>query len=136
MAGKTPGRAEGENGKEPERKLSAIDRAVLAAIGDGRIVGLPDDPARERFPQLWEWLTLTEAGRDYVMQPAVVTVQLGPEGVLVTMTHRDLRRTVSVACKHLEEAYQALQTALDSPNPPMRSWGKDDPHLRKRRPKG
>lgn len=120
---------------EPQRRLSALDRAVMAAIGDGRKVGREDDPAKERYPDLWEWLTKTEGGRDYIMQPAVISIQLGPEGVLASLTHRDLRVTCGVACLHLGDVLAALQAALTCENPPLRSWGKDEPRLRKRKPK-
>jgi len=122
-------------GKPGERKLSALDRAILQAIGDGVRVGLEDDPARETMPNLWEWLTRTDGGQDHVMQPAVVSIQLGPEGVLVTVTHRDLKRSVGAACLHLGQALEALEATLALPNPPIRSWGKEDAHLRKRRQK-
>jgi len=121
--------------REGERKLSALDRAILQAIGEGVRVGLDDDPGKTKWPNLWEWMTRTEGGKDHVMQPAVVTIQLGPEGVLVTVTHRDLKRSVPTSCLHLENALDALEATLALPNPPIRSWGKEDAHLRKRRPK-
>lgn len=121
--------------RKDERKLSALDRAILQAIGDGVQVGHPDDPAKDLYPNLWEWLTRTEGGKDHVMQPAVVTIQLGPEGVLATVTHRDLKRSVGAACIHLGEVLEALEAVLSMPNPPIRSWGKEDAHLRKRRQK-
>lgn len=125
------------NGKprKEDRKLSALDRAIMAAIGDGRKVGRDDDPASESFPQLWEWLTKTDGGKDHIMQPAVISIQLGPEGCLATITHRDLRISCSAACPHLGGALEALQAQLASPIPPIRTWGKDEPHLKKRRQK-
>ncbi len=118
-----------------ERKLSALDRAIVQAIGDGRKVGLEDDPAQDDFPLVWEWLTKTEGGRDYIMQPAVISIQLGPEGVLVSLTHRDLRVSCTVSCAYLSEVMPVLQAALAAPNPPIRSWGKDLPNLKKRKSK-
>lgn len=121
--------------KDERPKLSALDRAVQQAIGDGRVVGREDDPARDQLPNLWDWLTRTDGGRDHVMQPADIRLQLGPEGCLATVTHRDLRVSVSIACPFIGDALKALEAALASPNPPIRAWGKDDPRLRKRRPK-
>lgn len=135
MARERDERPEGGKDKAPDRKLSALDRAVLAAIGDGRKVGREDDPAAKLYPDLWEWMTKTEGGKDYIMQPAVVQIQLGPEGVLVTLTHRDLRVSCGVACLHLADVFQTLQAALTCENPPLRAWGKDEPHLKKRRQK-
>jgi len=121
--------------KPDERKLSALDRAILQAIGEGIQVGHESDPAQQKYPNLWEWLTRTRGGQDHVMQPAVVSLQLGPEGCLVTVTHRDLKRSVGAACLHLDDALAALEAVLALPNPPIRSWGKEDAHLRKRRQK-
>ncbi len=121
---------------EPERRLSAFDRVLEQALGDGRKVGLETDPAREAFPTLWRWLTQTDGGVYYVVQPAVVSLQLGPEGTLVSMTHRDFKVTCSVACPHLGDWALALETALSAVNPPLRTWGKDPQvRLRKRKPK-
>lgn len=126
-----------DNGKpkKGDRKLSALDRCILAAIGDGRKVGLDDDPALKKYPNLWEWMTKTQGGTDHIMQPAVISLQLGPEGVLATVTHRDLRTSCSIACLHLHQALEALDASLGLPNPPLRQWGKDEPHLKKRRQK-
>lgn len=135
MAKQQPDRDQ-EQPKEPDRKLSALDRMLLQALGDGRTVGLPDDPASKLFPETWRWLTQTEGGKDHILQPAVITLQLGPAGALVTLTHRDLKTTLSVSCPHLGQALEALEMALTGPNPPIRTWGKDPQvHLRKRRPK-
>lgn len=126
---------EGANPEQPDRKLSALDRAIMQALGDGRKVGRDDDPAAMAYPAVWEWLTKTEGGRDHIMQPAVITLQLGPEGCLVSLTHRDLRVMCGVACPHVGDALATLQAALSAPVPPLRSWGKDLPNLKKRRPK-
>lgn len=121
---------------EGDRRLSAIDRALLAAIGDGRTVGQADDPAATRWPDLWRALTMTEdAGHNYVIQPGVLTIQLGPSGVLATLTIRDLRCSWPAACDHLHEVFDAIQAALVAVPSAMRTWGKDEPRLRKRRPK-
>lgn len=120
----------------PDRRLSAFDRVLMQALGDGRKIGLDTDPAREKYPNLWRWLTQTEGGQDHILQPAVVSVQLGPEGTLVSMTHRDFKVTCSVACPHLEGCFDALESALSQANPPLRVWGKDPQvRLKKRKPR-
>lgn len=124
-----------EKPPKDSRKLSALDRAILTALGQGRVVGRADDPAAKALPSLWEWLTKTDGGKDYIMQPAVISLQLGPEGALATITHRDLRVSCSVAVPFLAECLKALEEALTGPNPPLRTWGKDLPNLKKRRQK-
>jgi len=127
--------AKGDNGRpdKPDHRLSALDKAIQTAIGQRRKVGRDDDPARELYPDLWDWLTRTGDGGDHVMQPASMSVQLGPEGVLVTLTHRDLGVSCSVACPMLADVLSTLQAALACPDPPIRNWGKTEPKLRKRR---
>jgi hypothetical protein len=116
-------------------KLSALDRAIQTALGQGRKVGLEEDPAREAYPTVWDWLTRTGDGGDHIFQPATISIQLGPEGVLATITHRDLGYSCSIACPGLADVLLALESALSGPNPPIRNWGKTEPHLRKRRAK-
>ncbi len=120
----------------PERKLSALDRMLLQALGEGRTVGLADDPARKLYPTLWDWLSKTDGGTDFILQPAILSVQLGPEGALASMTHRDLKVSCSVACPYLADFLACLEAALSSSNPPLRSWGKDPQvQLKKRKRK-
>lgn len=124
MAKRDSSEPEQPNNGEPTRKLSALDRVIIRAVGEGRTLGLDDDPAKDEWSAVWEWLTKCEA-KDYVMQGATISVQLGPEGVLATITHRDLKASCSAACPHLADVFAALNAALTAPNPPIRSWGKD-----------
>lgn len=121
----------------PERKrTSALSRVLEAALGEQRPVGRPDDPAREQYPSLWEWLTLTTDPKgEYLIAPGSISVQLGPEGVLVTVTLRDLKYSCAAATPFLDDAFRALESALASDNPPIRTWGKDEPQLKKKRKK-
>jgi len=121
----------GENG----RKLSALDRAVMQAMGEGRSVGQEDDPARQKYPQLWDWMSRCYQGKDYLRTPSSLSISLGPEGVMISVTDRDLCVTVAASCCHLDEALAAIEQALGSDNPPMKFWGKGEPHLRKRKPR-
>lgn len=125
-------------GSEGERqgKPSALQRAIESAIGEQRRVGREDDPAAKQLPNLWEWLTLvTDPEGKYLIQPATISIRLEPEGVNVSVTSRDLKCSAACSCPHLQDALQALEIALTGPNPPVRTWGKDEPHLRKRRRK-
>jgi hypothetical protein len=112
---------------------SALDRVIQSAIGDERVLGREDDPCRTRCPELWDWLSRHYVGRDRVKTPAVLTIRLGPEGCLATLTDRDLSVSIDVACPHVEDVFAALEAALTSDCPPVKSWGKKEPQLRKRR---
>ena len=116
-------------------RVSALNKAIQQAMGDNRTFGLPDDPAREKWPEIWEWMTQVETADGHIMQPASISFVLGPEGVIVTLTHRDLKMGASISVPHLHMGMDALESALAGPNPPLRFWGKDLPYLKKKRPK-
>lgn len=114
------------------KQLSALDRVLMHAMGEGRTVGLEDDPARERWPVLWEWLATIYVGKDYIKTPAVLTIRLGPEGVIATLTDRDLGVSAEITVPHLEDVLDGVNNAVSGPNPPIKTWGKKEPKLRKR----
>ncbi len=115
-----------------DKKISSLDRVIQVAMGSDRPVGATDDPLRESHPNLWEWLSTTTVGTGFLKQPASLTVQLGPEGVLIRITDRDLAVSVDVGCRHLGDTFNALEAVLGNPTIPVRSWGKKEPKLRKR----
>lgn len=112
--------------------LSALERSLQEALGKGVSFGLEDDPARTRFPLLWAWLTTAYVGRDHIKTPASFTVRMGPEGVLVSIVDRDLQKSVECFSEHLEGVFAAMEQSLSSPHPPIKSWGKKEPKVRKR----
>jgi len=123
---------ESSNGRG-DRKLSALDRLVLQAMGDDRTFGLADDPAKETLPELWACLSTIYIGRDSIKQPAVLSCQLVPGGVQMRITDRDLKMGLGVIVPHLDQCLPSLEAVLASDNPPWVSWGKGEPELRKRK---
>jgi hypothetical protein len=115
------------------KKTSALDRMIAQAIGADRKLGLDDDPARQRWPTLWDWLTRIYVGRDNIKQPATITIRLGPDGALATLTDRDLGCSLDASSPTLEGLFQALEAALTADACPLRIWGKKEPTVRKRR---
>jgi len=116
-----------------ERQLSALDRAVQMAMGEGRQVGHEDDPAKETWPNLWAWLTQVEVGKDYIVQPASISLQAVVGGVQVSVSNRDLAISCRATTKHLHDAFNALEAVCGDPAAIMSSWGRKEPTLRKRR---
>jgi hypothetical protein len=116
-----------------DKPLSALQREVLQAMGEGRSIGLEDDPAREQFPALWEWLSTIYVGRDRIKQPASLTLTLVPGGVNVRLMDRDLCCSVEVTCRFLADALTSINENLISQNPGIKNWGKKEPHLRQRK---
>lgn len=116
-----------------DRKPSALDRLVQEAMGSNKVFGHPDDGAKASFPELWRWLTTCYLGRDHIKQPATLSIRLGPEGVLASLIDRDLCVSIDVSCSFLADVLPTLESALTGPNPPIKSWGKREPHLRRRK---
>jgi|KBSMisStaDraftv2_1062788.scaffolds.fasta_scaffold30179_2 hypothetical protein len=129
-----------ENGKETkpakqkrDKPLSSLDRVILQAMGEGKTVGNPDDPAREKWPQLWEWLSRIYVGVDKIKQPANIFIALGPGGVVARLSDRDLSYSVAVGTANLVDVFDALEVELAKPQSNSGSWGKKDPNIRKRK---
>lgn len=113
--------------------MTGFQKAIEQALGEGRTFGAEGDPAREKYPRLWEWMTTAYLKGGYTKQPAILTVALGPEGVLVSLTDRDLCVRVETCCQSLLDALEAMEKVLCQDNPPIKNWGKREPHLRKRK---
>lgn len=116
-----------------EKRISSLDRVIETAMGHDRPVGAVDDPMRTSHPNLWEWLATTTVGDKYLKQPASLSIQLGPEGVLIRITDRDLSVSVDVGCRHLCQVLDSVEAVLGNPSIPVRSWGKKEPKLRERK---
>lgn len=137
MGVRSQGREEGGlSVAESDKKLSALDRLIQEAMGAGKTFGREDDPARKKYPEVWRWLSTCYLGRDHIKQPATLSIRLGPEGVLASLVDRDLAVSVEVTCAGLGDVLAALETALTGPNPPVRSYGRKEPHLRRRKAGG
>lgn len=117
--------------KEKE-KLSALDRLIAQAVGEGRVLGADDDPAMEKWPTVWEWLSRIYIGQDNVRTPSPITIRLVPEGVQVSIVDKDLQSAVEVVFRHLGECFDRLEKEMSRPDCPIKSWGRKEPKLRRR----
>jgi len=131
-----PKEMEAKGGKKLNGKpLTPLDRLIQGVQAEGRELGRHDDPARDKYPALWQWLTQSEAGRDYVKTPAKLTIVAGPEGFLASITDADLAVSMDCPSATMEGIYGALEASLTGGAPAIRSWGKKTASLRKRKPK-
>lgn len=124
--------AKEDNGRAP-KKVSTLDKLVQTALGQNRQLGSDEDPAREAYPLLWDFLSRTDAGKDYIIAPGKLTLTLGPEGVIASLSHQDLKVSMDVGCKFLGEALAALEADLQAGAKSLRQWGGKQPNLRKRK---
>lgn len=118
-----------------KKDISHLERLIGEAIGQERTIGLPHDPAREVWPDLWDWMTRITAGQDYVKQPAKVTLTMGPDGVLITLSDPDLTLSLDCWTPFLGDCLHHLNSVLAGPNPPFKLWGKKQPTLRRKKNK-
>jgi len=116
-----------------DRKMTSMERAILVAMGENKVMGNADDPAAKKYPELWGWLSTVHVGPNKIKTPANITVRLGPEGVLVTLTDRDLAVSVDAATATLDDVFAALERQLTSGVPCVKNWGKKEANLRKRK---
>lgn len=115
------------------KKISSVERAIQQAMGDNRTIGAGDDPAEKQLPELWRWLTTLYVGRDHIKNPATLSIRLAPGGVVCTLSDRDLKVGLDVGCPYLQDIFKAIEHALQDPATTFKTWGKGEPHLRKRR---
>jgi hypothetical protein len=116
-----------------EKRVSSLDKVILQAMGEGKTVGSQDDPAREKWPELWEWLSRIYVGHDKIKQPATLFITLGPGGVMARLNDRDLSYSVGASCQNLVDVFDAIEAQLNTANSNVGSWGKKDPNVRKRK---
>jgi len=118
--------------KQRVKPLSRLQRLIERTIAQDTPLGGPDDAARDLYPALWEWLSVTDVGKDRIMQPASVTMVLVPEGVNVSVNHRGLNKGFSVVCPSLADVFPALEAYLTGPSPIIRDFGRGSPKIRQR----
>lgn len=119
--------------KKKDRPLSPLQRMVAQAMGEDRTFGAENDPAKERYPALWEFLATVYVSETRMKTPCKLTVQLGPGGVICSLTDPDMKQSLQVAFPHLVNLLEEMERAAADPLAPWKSWGKGEPELRKRK---
>lgn len=105
----------------------------MMAMGENKVMGHQDDPAANKYPNLWEWLSKVYVGRDKLKTPASLSIRLGPEGALATLTDRDLGYSVEATSPSLEGLFAAIEKQLSDNPAALKQWGKKESNLRKRK---
>jgi len=115
-----------------ERVLSPYERAIQMAQGEGREVGLPDDPWASEYPNVWEAMTKLYIRTEFIKDPATLTFKAGPGGVVVTLNDRALRMSLECITPHTMEGLKRLEDSLASGRAAWKMSGKGEPQLKKR----
>lgn len=112
--------------------MNHLDRLIQRAIGKNLTFGSPDDEAQLSHPLLWTWLTCTDAGPDWIKDPASLKVRAAPTGFIVTLSDECLGYSVESASPTLLGIFDALEAILKLPDVPIRQWPDHKPRVRKR----
>jgi hypothetical protein len=118
------------------KDMTSFDRMTQVAVGKGIDLGAADDTARELFPELWKWLSTTEAGPDHLKDPARLTMKLVPGGCLVSLSDDAYGVSLDASSDTLANALTAIEQALRSPQPAFRQWNRDAVKVRKKKKEG
>ena len=114
---------------------SALDRLIDQAAGQNVALGAKDDPATKDWPNLWEWLSRTDAGPEHLKDPARMSLALVPGGVQVALSDATFGVTVDAVSESLAGAFAALERNLTAQTPTIRTWRKGEVVLRKKKAK-
>lgn len=117
---------------KPDRKLSVVERLIQTTMGDNRTLGRQEDAAREKYPELWEFLTKWAVSAKEMKTPAVISFRAGPDGFIASLSDRDMGLGVDVAIPNLDDAWALIEKAINDPNTVWKNWGKKEPKFRKR----
>jgi len=122
-----------KEGRRRERQLTPLERLVAVAMADDQELGNVDDGLATECPNLWQWMSVTSAGKNHVMPPATLTLQLVPGGAIATIRHPGLGKTVEASSDTLAGCFMGMEEMLKKTNPPLKNLGKGDPKIRKKR---
>jgi hypothetical protein len=77
--------------------------------------GKTDDPAHSAWPELWCMMARVFLPNGKSREPARLTIQLGPQGVDMTLTDVTLGYKLVASCDHLDECFRVLQEQICRP---------------------
>jgi hypothetical protein len=116
-----------------ERKITLMERLLEARL-NGNGLALPDDAeTRDKFPLLWDALTFTGMGTEYLLEPARLSVGLAVGTWTVTLSSAALQTRLEACSPTLAGMFEAWERAAGGPNPAWRNWGREEIRLHKRR---
>ena len=112
-------------------------RSIFARIAEARAAGAASPPqdskARERWPTIFEFLTRTEASPDLLKDLASLTIKMGLAEWTIDLSDPGFAVSCSAAAGTLDGLFDALETALTGPNPPIRPWKGETGATRKKK---
>ena len=93
-----------------------------------------DDDIKDKYPNLWEFMTHTYIDEETYKDPAKLNVSMGVGCFTVELIDSALGFMVNTTTERLDGVLDAMEQALTSPNPPIKYF-KDSQIKVKKRPK-
>jgi hypothetical protein len=118
-----------------QRKLDSTALAKLyyaRCLANGEQLP-PDDEAPKRWPILWELLTTRYPDDERVVAPARLSIAWGMGTWIVSVSSADLRMKLDAYSHTLVGAFDAWEAEASKPEPVWRTWGREEPEIRKRK---
>lgn len=114
------------------RDKTPLERLIANAARSKAGLGNPDDPAVQLYPELYKWLTVTDASDKLTKQAAWLMIRATPGGYVISLTDPSLAVTLDASAACLDELLAALERIVTSPAPPIRPWGRKGLKLTKK----
>jgi len=115
-----------------ERKLTLFERAQAEALGKSIPLGRQDDPAKEKWPEMWKWLTETDVEGNRMKEPATLIIRVTPEGISATLNDRAFGWAFDANSDFLESIFTEMEKSCNDPTKARKSHNRD-PKVRKRK---
>lgn len=100
--------------------MSALDRIEAALKDAAKPYGIPGDGAQERWPLLYEMMTVHQLQNGRSKQVATVSITAHPNGWTASLRDLTLSVGLSADAEHLTDLFDALERLLASPRPPWK----------------
>lgn len=118
------------------KRISSFDKMTQVAVGKGIRLGNPEDGAAGLYPELWKWLSTTDAGPDHLKDPARLSIKLVPGGALVSLSDDAYGVSLDASCDTIMNALGAIEQALTAEQPAFRTWSRSEVKVRKKKKEG
>lgn len=116
-----------------DKSISAIDRLIMRAQAESEDIGNDDDAAKTTWPNLWQWMTRIDVGKNLMKEPARLAIKGIPGSFIATLSDSTLKVAVDATSESLAGIFDALEQELSRLNPVIRPYGKGEVKLKKRR---
>lgn len=116
-----------------KQTVTAIDKLIQKAMANDEDIGNPDDGSLGTWPMVLSWLCKVDCGKGMVKEPAKLSIKAVPGGYVGTLSDNTLKVAIDAFAQDLAGVFDALESALSQAVPNIRTFGRGEPMLKKRR---